>query len=544
MGIPFLFSYLRKRFDGVVTQQQPCSVDVLLIDANGIFHHAAQKVYEYGDYSRPPTLLTQKSPERPERTQQKERAVFREVCKSIDKLVALVRPYKRVMLCVDGVAPKSKQNQQRQRRYKAAKETQSGVRTFDSNAITPGTEFMHRLTRHIDRHLQRRRWMNVEVVFSNEKVAGEGEHKLMDMLRQNPDPNLTYCLFGPDADLIMLVLGTQLPRFLILREDHYRHGIYNWVNVKRLREELLSMLRWTGKRTFDPARAINDFILIAFSVGNDFLPHIPAIEIINDGLEDLFRVYREVGEKYGHLTHKDKLCRGSLKQFFVRLGQMEKAMLEKKLNNPRKFYFPDEVLDSNVVYDASEGRKLINLEEYKVAYYKAHGGAEFRERSPLEYLKGLQWVLTYYLRGCPDWDWSYPFHYAPFASDLPVAMKDLRPPSPRASVPSKPFQQLLSVLPPSSADRLLPGELSRLLREEPLASLSPEDFPVDYAGKYAEWEGLAIVPIVDVALVKRVYEKAISEVATEERKRDIRGKVYLYKAHSADRILLSGSKVV
>jgi len=174
-----------------LTQPNPNAIefDHLYLDMNGIIHPCCHPEGEQA----PPT----------------EELMIEAIFKYVDRVFALVRPRKLLYLAIDGPAPRAKQNQQRSRRFRSAKEArdndaleenlrneliEKGVipppkkSHWDSNVITPGTLFMDKVAKGLRFHIHEKMnsdaaWKNLKVILSDASVPGEGEHKIMQFIR-------------------------------------------------------------------------------------------------------------------------------------------------------------------------------------------------------------------------------------------------------------------------------------------------------------------------------------------------------------------------
>jgi 5'-3' exoribonuclease 2 len=301
------------------------------------------------------------------------------IFKYTDRVVNMVRPRKLLMIAIDGVAPRAKMNQQRSRRFRSAQEakekeedkiellkllkSQGGhieepevKKAWDSNEITPGTPFMDILAASLRYWIAYKlntdpAWAKMKVIISDSTVPGEGEHKIMEFIRSQRsspehDPNTRHVIYGLDADLIMLGLGTHEPHFRVLREDVFaqdskprvcrlcgqaghearectgqakvKDGEYDekdsapplkpfiWLHVSILREYLAAELYVPSQPfRFDLERAIDDWVFMCFFVGNDFLPHLPSLEIRENGIDTLIAIWRDNMPFMGGYLTKD-----------------------------------------------------------------------------------------------------------------------------------------------------------------------------------------------------------------------------------------------
>ena len=175
MGIPSLFSYYYRKFkkedELLVSLKNLKNIEYLFFDYNSLIHPSAHQILSANED------CYLKIPDNDKRTVIIENDIIMNCINYTRLIITTIKPI-HVYIMIDGVAPRSKMNQQRERRYKSHffKEfEQEKSRLWDSNKITPGTEFMELLTTQL--HLN---FPNVIISDSNE--PGEGEHKMMSVL--------------------------------------------------------------------------------------------------------------------------------------------------------------------------------------------------------------------------------------------------------------------------------------------------------------------------------------------------------------------------
>ncbi|XP_047526859.1 5'-3' exoribonuclease 1 isoform X3 [Vanessa atalanta] len=608
MGVPKFFRYTSERYpclNELVKQYQIPDFDNMYLDMNGIIHNCS-----HPDDSNPHFRIT-------------EEKIFKDIFHYISILFQIIRPKKLFFMAIDGVAPRAKMNQQRGRRFRSAREAESleenakakgevlpTEKRFDSNCITPGTVFMARLHEQLKYFVKDKistdpLWSDVKVVLSGHETPGEGEHKIMDYIRwsrSQPDynPNTRHCLYGLDADLIMLGMCTHEPHFALLREEvkfgrttqrstSPEETNFYLLHLSLLREYLeQEFISIKDKLPFeyDIEKIVDDWVLMGFLVGNDFIPHLPNMHISNDALPLLYSTYmtvlptlngyiNEAGDL--HLERfeifmqelakidKEKFqdTYADLKYFEAKTGRRPNAMERKeyKPNNDETFNVnvedikankPDDELQAlinatqDMLMDDMDGNLDSDYEEtsdeeaniemefilHKKDYYMnkldySKVTDEVLADQAEGYVRAIQWNLFYYYKGCPSWCWYYPHHYAPYISDI-KGFKDLKIEF-ELGEPFKPFEQLLAVL-PAASKHLLPSPFHDLMTDEdsPIVHYYPVLFETDLNGKKNSWEAVVLIPFIDETNLLSAMAPCYQRLTEEELKRNTHGPMLVY----------------
>uniref|UniRef100_A0A8C7XWM3 5'-3' exoribonuclease 1 n=1 Tax=Oryzias sinensis TaxID=183150 RepID=A0A8C7XWM3_9TELE len=502
MGVPKFYRWISERYpclSEVVKEHQIPEFDNLYLDMNGIIHQCSHPNDEDVHFRI------------------SEEKIFADIFHYLEVLFRIIKPRKVFFMAVDGVAPRAKMNQQRGRRFRSAKEAEDKIKKaldkgevlptearFDSNCITPGTDFMARLQEQLKYFVHNKLstdklWHNVKVYLSGHETPGEGEHKIMEFIRSenskpSHDPNTRHCLYGLDADLIMLGLTSHEPHFSLLREEVRFGGKKSQKRITAPEETTFHLLHLSLMR---------EYIDYEFSWLKNFEKYMEKLsefdrEHFNEVFVDLKWFESKVGNKYlnesaGLAAEKESAGKKFNKKKDASLGLSA-------LTSPDKETEHKEVAEDD---DEEEEDDLFETEfrQYKRTYYMTKMAVdvvsdEFLAQQAKCYVEGIQWILHYYYHGVQSWSWYYPYHYAPFLSDI-RNISDLKLTF-ELGEPFMPFQQLLAVLPAASMG-LLPECYRHLMTSEnsPIIEYYPVDFKTDLNGKQQEWEAVVLIPFID-----------------------------------------------
>jgi len=558
MGVPGLWPFIKMRYGKAIyhfhRNSRKYNFDYVYLDANGLLHNAAQVVENYGEKKRNLNKYATLTSE------ERRLKIFELFFENIIQVVSVINPTKALYIAIDGPAPRAKQAQQRERRFVAAqlrKIENENDNSFNSSCITPGTEFMHELSKFmfwkirdaIQSSNENSFWKKITVIYSPPTVGGEGEHKILDYIRSLPDfekEKATHCMFGPDGDLLMLTLSAHINQMFLFREDNdckrfdWQPEFVDLVDTKFIKQGLSYDLNpcsfnrnFSGEHNnFIDENIINDFIFIGFFVGNDFLPKIKMFHKLKDGLSMMYNVYNHIKKdlNFSYLTNNNLIILSFLKKFIFELSKYESNYITEQASVvvTDKIFLDNTLLSCiNTIIEGEVQFKILHMPNYRQKYYAKAGIEDTAESSGFfeenvakmckDYLRNLIWVYKYYVEKLPSWHDSYTWHYAPLMIDLykyinNLSGEDLEEISTfeNQNNPALPFEQLLSVL-PSSLAFLLP-EYYRSLMIENNSSLVkagyyPEKFDIDYEGKYQSYQGIAMLPFVEYEVVSKAYRE-------------------------------------
>ena len=584
MGVPGFFSWLLKNkrklgAKNLILNNLPYKIKWLMLDTNCLLHPCVANILE--KYKEGQLKIDSNKNLRI----QIEQYIWEKITQCIDDMIVQTEP-EYVYIAIDGVAPMGKILQQRQRRYrflfdKKIKLNQTGtiqeleemisktiiktngieepVLPLSSIELTPGTDYMERLNKLFVNYLEELRKRGIKCIYSSYHDEGEGEHKLLQYIKTNlKSTQEPIVIYGLDADLLFLSLGLGDGYDLyVMREkqifankevDLDEVPEYNYVEVKQL-HTLISNLEVST----------NDFIVLCYLIGNDFLPGLLTTDVKKGGLDKIFRAWDNLKEKLGisiNIENKssvenesdiNKKLDNQIKSYLSEYDEKTKKYninlellcgIFKELLWTEKYVWKnmnrDKLLNQDGL-ESEEREKLLELkEEDKMEqlekfisgqsvstdflekiefsspneYYSYYLGLtnsididkSIIKKMVYDYIGGIEWCLGYYLDKCPSWTWGYNFMITPLIKDIigffPQSNKQIKINFyPRTL---NPVEQLILAIPPQTYKYVIEKNIIDKIKSNiAIGYMLPETFQIDINKEHIFWKCQVRIPIVE-----------------------------------------------
>ena len=402
MGIPSYFNFILRNHKSIIGKKNLTKSHYLFVDANSLIYDSINELNEIESNNQ----------------------IYEEVLHKLEELIKVVNPSEKTYICFDGIPPYPKMYQQRQRRFKSilTKEIlNQKSNKWNSNQITPGTDFMNGL----DYFLIDKFKKNKKILFSGSNEEMEGEHKICKFIKESPsifkDKNII--IYGLDADLIMLGLLLNINYNIFLyKETHHFNYIghidkeeHYYFNISKLAVQIDILLN-----NQNTSQSIYDYCFICFLCGNDFLPHLPSINLRNNGINILIEKYLELNKNIIHLEKKT-INWEHFRQYVLLLESCEQDKIKENLkwkieleNKTRIYNYEDKLNYLPCVDNEKEHFILKNMDEYNNYILENHN----IKNICLNYLQMLEWTWYYYNGKNINNTIYYYYSYGPLFNDL------------------------------------------------------------------------------------------------------------------------------
>lgn len=564
MGVPGFFSWLLKNkkklgAKGLILSQLENQIKWLMLDTNCLIHPCVVNILE--KYKEGMLNI---DPNKDLRIQI-EYYIWEKVKSCIDDMIQQIKS-EYIYVAIDGVAPMGKILQQRQRRYRFLfdKKIKLNMNSSSINEIedcisrtiskpngieepiipissielTPGTDYMERINKCMIKYMKELGKKGIKYIYSSYHDEGEGEHKIFQYIKNHLSPSDSIVIYGLDADLLFLSLGIGYEYDLyVMREkqvfvnkevDLDEVPYYNFVEIKQLHMLISNLYIST-----------DDFIVLCYLIGNDFLPGLLTIDVKKGGLDKIFRAWDNLKTKLGIKTEfdennniksylvywdnsKPKIDRDILKGLFEELIWTEKYVW-KNINRDnimnQDYLDPDE-LDKlkyskieekkeqmeNFIQGSSTNTDFLEKIEFcsPIEYYSYYLGIRCMDIDKMiikkivqDYVNGIEWCLGYYLDKCPSWTLGYNFIIAPLIKDIInfFPSKSTFKFSPRTL---NPVEQLILAIPPQTYKYVIEKKIIDVVKSnKSIGYMIPEEFLIDVNKEHIFWKCQVRIPIVE-----------------------------------------------
>ena len=577
MGIPKYFKHITGKYPNVIisTDDKSVNIDNLYFDMNCLIHPCVRNVTKNNtDLVNQHNTICKSNKYKSDENfyTDFEKKIYKEINLYLDKLINIVNPNKLIYLAIDGVAPRAKMEQQRVRRYRSIKiaKMENEIYNkhnvskilFDTNCITPGTIFMYKLSKNLQKYcFKNHNKSDIKMILDDTQNKGEGEHKILQYLKSNTKDEVN-CIYGLDADLIMLSLCSGSKVYL-LREDVYFGKVdtdqFLYLNTfllgdllyKEISDRILNIIKNNiadddDNEIIELERQfiINDYICLCFLIGNDFLPHINGIDILNNSINDLLRIYIDIfAIRNKYLVIDNEINFIFMRQIITYLYSNEHEYLpkyKKKIDRFKPYFKSSTELEREIerlhFYPIFNKNRYLQIgyDDWIDKYYKYYFNINniiSRKKNIQEicdnYIEGLQWNIKYYLDECPSYSWFYKYRAAPCLRELSrYLISRVYPAKFDNDINFSPLEQLAIVLPIQSSD--LWAEEFRKTTESDLilTGYYPLDFKLDTLNNHFLYQCDPILMEIDHNYIKQIFKSI--QLTSFEQIRNIPTGLYKY----------------